>query len=68
MSAITSLLSEGQNIAFAHDSLSTGTECEVRTQGLGQILLILEHIVLCLGINLSSVVSPQMYTQQIEHI
>jgi hypothetical protein len=31
-SAVTSLLSEGQNIAFAHDSSSGGTDCEVSNQ------------------------------------
>jgi hypothetical protein len=32
MSAVTSLLSEGQNIAFTHDSGSSGKDCEVRNQ------------------------------------
>lgn len=32
LSTLTSLLSEGQNIAFVHNSSSSGVKCEVRNQ------------------------------------
>jgi hypothetical protein len=65
MSAVTSLLSEGQNIAFAHDSSSNGTDCEVRNQSdPSDAWNILYYVLGCL----SSVGSPHTHTEQIVYI